>query len=198
VVPFGVFESAVGGGSVSGRIHRSPAGCRPWATSGLSPGFAGRLSSVGLRCPWPVPWPSDPPRCCVDLQRVTADRSRFVGFPAPPAPFSLSGWTLACSGQRLSRSFLWDGFAAHGLSFTLEDLDLVFVRASRPAHDRRVFGPSILPGGFPPLRRSQSGGSLSRSALRAPNDSVAFRYRPRRGFPCPRGPPSPFSAALAA
>ena len=39
------------------------------------------LSPCGSQHPCPVPWPSDPPRCCVDLQRVTADRSRFPWFP---------------------------------------------------------------------------------------------------------------------
>jgi hypothetical protein len=46
----------------------------------------------------PGPWPPDPPRCCTCLQRVTTRRSRSFGFAAPPAPFSLAGWTLAYSG----------------------------------------------------------------------------------------------------
>jgi hypothetical protein len=156
--------------------------------------FVATVAPRRRRRPLPGPSRPDPPRCCVVLQRVTVRRSRSSGFAAPPAPLRLSAWTLACSAEPPPGRLPFRLDTAHGLSLTLEDLVRVPVRTSRSAHGGQPFVTSVLPWGSSPLRRSQSGESLSRSsvfprplppALAASGwPVVAPRLTPRR-FRCP-------------
>jgi hypothetical protein len=137
-----------------------------------------------------------PPRCYVDLQRLTAIASRSFGFPAPPAPFDLSVRTLAFSRWRLSVDFSAGLFAAHGLARTLEDRDLGCVRSVRLVHVDPASVPSCSRGVSRPSGAPSPGDPCPGSAVRAPNIFVAFPALPRRGVPFPRRPPSPFLTTL--
>ena len=53
----------------------------------------------------PGPCPSDPPRCYIDLQRLTTRRSHPFGFAAPSTPFRLSTRTLTFFAEQPSVGF---------------------------------------------------------------------------------------------
>jgi hypothetical protein len=138
----------------------------------------------------------DPPRCCVDLQRLTAVASRFVwlsGSACALLPFGLDPGVFATAATG-DCSPGW--FTARGLARTLEDRDLDIGRAFHPAHERRMSDPSCSRGVCRPFDAPSPGDPCPGSTFRAPNNSVALPVSPRRGFPHPRRPPSPFSTTL--
>jgi hypothetical protein len=138
----------------------------------------------------------DPPRCCVDLQRLTAVASRFVRLPGSACallPFGLDPGVFATAARDDCSPCL---FAARGLARTLEDRDLDIVRVSRPAHVCRPLDPSCSLGVCRPCDAPSPGDPCPGPTVRAPNDSVAFPVSPRRGFPHPRRPPAPFLTTL--
>jgi hypothetical protein len=138
----------------------------------------------------------DPPRCCVDLQRLTAIPSRLSWFPGSACalcPFGLDPGVFAMAAPGDCSPGL---FAAHGLALTLEDRSLDIVRASWPAHDRRPFDPSCSRGVHRPSGAPSPGDPCPGDTVRAPNNSVACSVSPRRGFPGPRRPPASFLTTL--
>jgi hypothetical protein len=152
----------------------------------IRPGPRSRPNPASLAGSWPL----DPPRCCVDLQRLTTGRSRSCGFPAPPAPFGLSTWTMAFSDQRPSVGFPSDWIPL--LAFRSPSR----TASSSPERSRRC-------GVRPPRRRS----------VRPPLGLAAPPTLPARGIHFPaaatrsdepsasppprRGPPHPLRSAFA-
>jgi hypothetical protein len=133
----------------------------------------------------------DPPRCCVDLQRLTAVASRFGWLPDPACallPFGLDPGVFATAATGDCSPGL---FAAHGLALTLEDRDLDIVRASRTAHDHRPFDPSCSRGVCRPFDAPSPGDPCPGGPVGASNNSVALV-----GLTSPRAS-TPASAACA-
>jgi hypothetical protein len=180
----------------------------------LSPRFPFRSISIRVRWlpgPWfgSVPPPKrrrlsssrpvrpDPPRCCGDLQRLTARRSRSFGFPAPPSPFlpcGLDPGVFRRAAVRLvSLPVLAPLMALRSPSRTSSAF-----RSSVPGRCPTTFPSvlSLLPWGSSPLRRSQSGESTSRRALPGPACAGPFRVRLVAGFHPRFGPPPPFPTTL--
>jgi hypothetical protein len=135
--------------------------------------------------------PPGPPRCRPGLQRLTAGRSRSLGFPAPPSPLSLSAWVLASSGPRPLARFPAPVFAAPGLGLTLEVLSSASPASPRLAsHVRALRFRAFLPWGSPPLRRSQLHQSTrpsrsSRSGSPITRSASPFPPERSRGFRLP-------------
>lgn len=163
--------------------------------------YSGRLQALtlGLPASLAVPCLPDPPRCNVDLQRLTAVTSRLSWLPGSACallPFGLDPGVFATAAAAV--------IAHGGLS------PLVALRAPSRTATSASSVPSIrctttgcpsrpAPWGFsaPPTLPVRGIRVPARpSALRiAPKRFVAL---PRRGLPHPRRPPPSFSATLTA
>jgi len=128
----------------------------------------------------------DPPRCCADLQRMTAERSCSDGFTAPPASFrrppkrGLGPWRVPLDRRPVGYPSGWS--SARGLALTLEDHVRPPVRGSGRAGEACPSLQTTSREVPSPLRRSQPGESTSRSC--APGPSLAV------------GPDSPMNTTL--
>ena len=81
---------------------------------------------------FPSPWRPDPPRCCVDLQRLTARRSCSPGFAAPPSPL------LSC--DRGPGVFRWTASRKVSLPIMYRSWPYVHPRGPRPLLGMRFRG----------------------------------------------------------
>jgi len=129
---------------------------RPFRPGAEAPGLPGRR-------------PGDPTlRCCVGLQRMTGRRSRSFGLSASPASFRLTACTLASSDDPLPVGCPSGGSPL--MTFRSPSRTSPCVLCARP--DRSSAGLPFfayrLPWSSLPLRRSQSGESVSRPGLSRP------------------------------
>jgi hypothetical protein len=86
--------------------------------------------------------------------------------------------------------------SAHGLTFTLEDLNRFSSQDSGSANDCRPFFRPNLPWDLPPLQRSKLGESTSRSDLRGSAYAIPFLSCLVAGFHARFGPSSSFLTIL--
>jgi len=126
------------------------------------------LAPKRLHLSLPSPWRPDPPRCCVDLQRLTAHRSCSFGFAAPPSPL------LPC--DRGPGVFRWTASRKVSLPINYRSWPCVHPR-----------GPHPLLG----LRFRVRGRPRSLSRIHPPLELPAPSALPARGvhFPVPPFPP---------
>jgi hypothetical protein len=150
-------------------MPRSSAGRFPvWSSGGC------RALALLLPASLAGPCRPDPPRCCVDLQRLTAVTSRFPWLPGSACallPFGLDPGVFATAAPGDCSPGL---FAARGLALTLEDRDLDIVRAFHPAHDCRVSDPSCSRGVHRPSGAPSPGDPCPGGPVGASNNSVAL------------------------
>jgi hypothetical protein len=146
-----------------------------------------------------VPVRPDPPRRCVDLQRLTSRRSRSFGFAAPPPSFLPCGLDPGVFRRNAPPVGFPSGAARRSWSCARPRGPLPLPGSGfRFGAERLPFPPSLLHAGFSPLRRSQPEESVSWSGLPSAACAAAFQPALAAGFRPRVVPPPPSLTTLAA